>query len=52
MPSAPNFSQSMAAFVTSGILPPLALRIVAILLILMLSFVISLQKLDTKHKIT
>ena len=40
MPSAPNLSQSTAAFSTSGIFPPRALRIVAILLMFTLSLVI------------
>ncbi len=39
MPSAPNLSQSTAAFSTSGIFPPRALRIVAILLMFTLSLV-------------
>jgi hypothetical protein len=50
MPSAPNFSQFIAAAVTSGIPPPLAFRIVAILLMLTLSLVMFLYKLDSKIK--
>ena len=41
IPSAPNFSQFMADRVTSGILPPLAFLMVAILFMLTLSLVIS-----------
>ena len=37
MPCAPNFSQLMAASITSGLLPPRALRKVAILLIFTLN---------------
>src|SRR5690606_34935778 len=39
MPSAPNCWQSMAAFITSGLLPPLLFLRVAILFILTESFV-------------
>ena len=41
IPSAPNCSQLTAASKTLGILPPLALRIVAILLMFTLNFVIN-----------
>ena len=41
IPSAPNLSQSFAAFSRSGMLPPLAFRMVAILFMLTLSLVIS-----------
>ena len=40
MPSAPNLSQSVAAFATLGILPPRAFLTVAILFMLTLSLVI------------
>ena len=41
MPSAPNFSQSSAALVTSGMFPPRALRRVAILFMFTLSLVMA-----------
>ena len=41
IPSAPNLSQSQAAFSTSGRFPPLELRSVAILLMFTLSLVIA-----------
>ena len=43
IPSAPNFSQSVAAFSTSGMFPPLEFLRVAILFMLTLSFVMSLM---------
>ena len=56
IPSAPNSSQSEAAFVTSGIFPPLAFLMVAILFILTLSLVMAMfvkeAKLSNKvHKL-
>ena len=41
IPSAPNFSQSTAAFSTSGILPPLEFLRVAILFMFTLSLVMA-----------
>ena len=51
IPSAPKFTQSRAAFSTSGMFPPLALRRVANLLILTLNLVMIIPFLNTKINI-